>query len=765
MTKKRILKKVISIILMLATLSTVVTVFSGCGFLKSNPLAALFGKEVVGTEGAKLLLARERLDEELVGQKLNIFTTSQQSEATADDKKSDNNKNFFEDLFKTSGFTASSIDSIPFVGGNLAEGVTVGGDSVVWNSFKDASELKASYLQFIEPIDQAAANTAELIAKIKSDVGVTEKWVEAGDSKYMLIVEESSETIIEYYEPHNSINVSVRYTTDDARCVYEMYSFMTYDDGTTGDIRNMCIPGEYYEYTYRNSGGFNDYFIADKSRGYWMMNRFRFDSSSAFFSMAAIKCNVGYGVDVSVDVNEDGSLVLPSSFIDASMFSPNSNIDLLTVSGGDGLYRIGVYMTNVKSGIASLSAPSGAYYFYPDYGHVGDVYLARRDYGVDNGVEINLSNGGRITVGQLTENISYTETRVDYNMFFGEETYTGKIDFEVHAESEKEAYRLLEEYLSSNGIILRATEQEINEAYSHCQLLHDNYDVMEWYGLPMNSLQNLTEAENRLKADFVTYRGKYEAVKNYETVTSLSFINAPTSFGGLTVTSAGSASYTSNGIIKIEGLTAHTESSELFEEGQEYSLKLGLARLDENGSYSSANTVTLDTNDGAELPSAQMNDELELTLSGEFSLPLALTEGEYVVVVYYATADEGIRVTEMAPVAFYSADEGVLETNFKLMDVSVKRIDENLHVTYKASLSDRVISDEAKGSYTYEEIERILIRGILTKGYPVDSATLQDENGKALAAGERYGAGTYRLKFLTSTSEGLVEAYMYTTLK
>ena len=773
MTKKRKFKKIISIILVLTMLCTVVTVFSGCGsvvdlFEDKVLNNGIFSKNTVGTESAKILLARERLDEKLVGQKLNIFSTSttdDQNQSDATETKPEKNGNFFENLFKSSGFATSSIEGMSFVGGELAPGVTVNGNGVVWNEFKDASEFKASYVQFIEPIETAAESTAKQIAEIKSNVGVTEKWIDRENAKYMLIVEENSETIIEYYKPYDSIHVSTRYTTDNAKCVYEMYSFMKYDNGTTGDIRNKCIPGEYYEYTFRCSDGGCDYFIADNSRGYWIMNRFSFDENSAFFDMAAIKGDVGYGVNVPLEVNSDGSFRYTYNNIAADMFSPNIDRDLLIIDGNSGHYRIGVYMTNIKSGINSLSAKTGVYYHYPDYGHVGDVYFTSENPDNPDGVVINLANGGKITVGQVTENIAYTGSRIAYNMFFGENTYVGEINFDIQAENEKEAYSLLTEYLSRNGIILHTSDQEINEAYAHCELLYENFDVMEWYGLPMNSLQNLTESENMLKNDFVKYRNLYEAVKDYEVFTGRSSVSKSTAFGALTIESAGTSSYTSNGIIKIDGLTAHTEKSELFEDGQKYSLKLGLARLDENGHYSSANTVALDANDGSTVPSEYMGEELELTISGEYSLPLALTEGEYVVVVYYATEDEGIRVTEMAPVAFYSADEGKLETNYKLMDVSVRMVEENLHVTYKVSLSDTVISDEAKGSYTYEEIERILLRGILVKGYPVDEAILQNEIGVPLTAGERYGAGTYRMKYLVNTSEGLVEAYMYTTLK
>ena len=749
MTKNRI-KRVISIVLMLAMLSTVVAVFSGCG---------LFTKKVVGTEAAKILLARERLNEELIGQKMNVFSASKAQPSTDSSSNS-----FWSKLLPWMNVNASVVGNRLPLAAAIAPGVTVGSDTVVWDTFKDASSMKVSFAQFIEPIDDATAEAAELIAMIKEDVGITDKWVDTLTAKYMLIVDEDSETIIEYYKPYDSISISTRYTTDDAKCVYEMYSFMSYDDGTTGDIREKCIPGEYYEYAYRNSDGYIDYFIADNSRGYWLMNRFDIREDTIFFDMSSVKGDIGYGIDVLSSFDENGMLVPTDVLSNVDIFSPNVDRDLLKiVKMGDRGYEISVYMTNVGDGIASLSAGPSAYHYEAQYGHVSGVYLSRNDYGSDGNVTINLENGGKIRVGDGNGSVTYIGSTVDYNLFFGEETYTGELTFNVNADNEAEAFKLLTSYLSSNGISLRSNSDEINEAYSHAELLYTNFDVMEWNGYRMNSRSNLLEAEGMLLSDFEKYKTLYEEVKDYETVSGSYDVKRSVTFGKMSVTSKGTATY-DDGIIRIDGLTASTEANEIFESGVSYSLKVGLARLDENGEYSSANTVTLFSETGeGDAPIVYANDDMSYTLSGTFYVPEALSEGEYMVVVYFATEDGGIRVTEMAPIAFYSAEDDFLNSEF--MKVSVKRVGENLLVKYEIRLTDTVVADYAKDSYTYDEIERILLRGVLAKGYPASGAVVQNDKGEALSKDGSHGAGTYRLKYLVNTSAGLVEAYMYTELE
>lgn len=741
--KNKTVKKIVSLILLTALLGTVLTVFSGCG---------LFTKKVIGTEAAKILLARERLDENTIGQKMAAFSTD-----NAPAEESSSSSGFFSSIFPWAKIGSVYSGRMPVLLSKIAAGAEVTDSSVTWSNFKQYSDLKDSYTQFIDPIDDMAAETAEQIVEIKENVGITDKWIDTSLAKYMLIVDDNSETIIEYYKPYESISISTRYTTEDAKNVYEMYSFMKYDDGTTGDIRNLCIPGEYYEYTYINSGGFTDYFIADNSRGYWIMNRFCIETDGAYFSMSAVKGDIGYGADI-IAYESDGRLVTDGISSSVSMFLPNAESDLFEVNRWDKKYSITLFMSNVESGIDSLSTGRGTIW-EEEYGGSGTVYLYGNGGEMSDTVDIHLSNGNTIRVGDGNSRVTYEDARVSYSPEYNGDTYIGRLTFNVEADSENEAMDALYSYLSENGIKLRVAGDTVNEAYNHCELLCENFDVMEWYGMRMNSRENLLAGEQLLIEDFEKYEKLYEEIKDNETVSGLYNVASSTEFGKMEITSDGTSTY-ADGIISIDGLTAKTKDSVLLEEGVAYTLKVGLALRDADGNISSVNTVSLKSDD--EKVITYSGGVLEMSQTANYTVPTALTEGEYVVVVYFATAEDGIRVTEMFPVAFFSAEEGTLES--AVMDITVKRADAKLFIDYEVKLSDRVEADLVKDSYTYEEIESVLLRGVLAKGYPSAGAAVQNNAGEALSENGSYGAGTYRLKYLVNTSEGLVEAYMYCTL-
>lgn len=743
MKNKRVVKRVISAVLLLAMLVTVTTVFSGCG---------LFTKKVVGTEAAKILLARERLDAELVGQKTNIvsFNSTQTPSGSP-----------FTDIFGGNSIVASLMGGRMPITAKVAAGAEkLSNASVTWDadSFGDASTAEVAYVQFIEPIDEMAAATAELIATIKEDVGVTDVWVDTMLSKYMLIVDENSETIIEYGKTHKDIGVSIRYTTEDAKCVYEMYSFHNYDDGTSGKIREKCIPGEYYEYVYRNSGGFNDYFIAEKSRGYWLTNRFHFSDQDAFFSLYGIDGNIGYGTDVSVGA--DFAMPDELSYVSSAVFAPNEDRDIFQISGHSGSYTASIYMTDIESGIDSIVGNSSSY-SEEDYGDSGTVYLRGGGRGSEDAApSIKLSNGGTLNANDTNGKVTYRDVHITYNQFFGEKTYTARIDFSTTAQSAAEAYTDVISYLNENGIKLRSNSSEVLNNYTNCEFLRQNFDIMEWEGYRMNSLSNLKAAEAAIEESFAKYRQLYEDVKDNESVVGARDVARNVDFGEMELVSKGTAAY-AGGTISVDGLTARTDDTKLLEKGGLYTLKVGLALRDSEGNISSVHTVSLPSSNEATV--TYTGDGLELSQTAQYAVPTALSEGEYVVVVYFATADEGIRVTEMLPVAFFSAEEGKLDSEF--MDVTVKRSGDKLFIDYEIKLSETFVATMEKDSYTYDEIKTMLLRKVLAKGYPLSDAVVETSSGEALSESKAYGEGIYRLKYRVNTSDGLVEAYMYCDLE
>ena len=731
------IKRIVSLVILSALIGTAVMSLASCG---------LFAKKVHGTEAARILLARERLDADTVGQKMNVFSTGEEKEVTV---KSEGN--FFTNLFGQNSILASlgriKISPIAAIDKN---GADVGGSTTKWSKFGRHSDIEDDYTQFIDDIDEMAYKTAELIADIKENVGITEKWIEIGGDRRMLVVGENYEMIISLDHTYGDISVDIRYTTEDAKNVYEMYYFGMEENGDLRKVRNLCIPGERYEYMYMAPNGYNDYFVADKSRGYWIMNRFDFTRDDPFFDTSVVRDGVGYGADISLRESENG--LHPDDYFSVDIFLPNEDRDLFHIYTGSEKMTVSVYMSNVESGVASIECENSAIRS-EEYGGSGIVHLLEGDF---EKAKVNLSNGGVLKAGDGNGMVTYVGSMVRYSPEYNGDCYIGRMNFEINTVDINEALSALTEYLGSRGIVIASDANIVAEAYRHCELLYENWDITEWYGIPMNSLENMRAAEDMLEKDFETYLAKYEEVKNNEAADWFYDVASNTDFGSISITNKGTASY-ANGIIKLEGMSASAAKSDLLEEGKSYSLRIGLALRDKEGKISSVNTVSLASNNSTTV--TYRGGELKMTQSGDFTVPKALDEGEYIVVVYFATADEGIRVTEMLPVAFFSAEEGKLDSS--VMDVTVKLSGGNLYVDYLVKLSERTENNVIKNSYTYEDIERVLRRGVLAKGYPKSDAVVETEDGNALDKSGTYGAGTYRLKYLTQTEEGLVEAYMY----
>lgn len=722
-------KKVVALCLVAALLGAVAVVFSGCN---------LFANKVYGTEAAKILLARERLDADTAGKKVDIFDAILPTVLAADARGDT------VQLSANSGLDALASHA----------DVQPNGDTVEWTNFTVYSNLKDSYTQFTDDIDFRAEKFAAMIGKIKSEVGITERWIHSGGRRYMLIVEESREILIEREGELNNLNVGVRYTTDDAKNVYEMYSFWE-TETESGDVRLLCIPGERYEYMYQHSDGFEDYFIADRSCGFWQMNRFSFGEEHAQYSLSFVKDGLGYSSFFVLEYDDAGRLVPSDEGVNVEVFLPGEERDLFYASTAGNKTYFNVYMSNVQSGVASLGVYGGIDALrYELNDKVTYCTLGMAD------VRVNLTNGQALNPGDRTGAVTYVNSEVDYSPEYHGDCYYGYMSFEVDETDFDTAYALLLEYFKAKGIVLTADADLLSVAYEHADLLRENYDLTEWYGIQLNSYDALTEAEQLLAAEYAEKVALYERVKDYEALQGWYVVDGSVHFETLTVGANGAPIY-ANGVITVTDLAATVSGTGLMETGAAYHLQIGLARRDATGAISSVRTVALQAN-GTLQSSVYESGSLALQQTAQFIVPTALSEGEYIVVLYAAT-EEGIRVSEMVPVAFFSAEEGTLKSD--LMDVIVKRSEDHLFVDYRIKLQEWTTTDLAQNAYTYADIERVLLHGVLTKGYPVADATVQTEGGSALAIDGQYGAGTYRIKFLIPVEGVMTEAYMYCTFQ
>ena len=713
-------KQIIAICLAVCLLGSTAVVLAQLGVFLPRQIA-------VGTEAAKLLLANERLDDRLLSQKMDIGLPDG-----------------VNTLFSTMGL--SNPIQLSATAGTAQRNANTAAprNAYTWSSFPQYSASMVEFTQFVNSVEHEVSRVAEDIAHMKDKVGITDKWVAVGREWHLLQVFETYDVLM-VLGIYDDIHVYYRYTDENAKNVYEMFSFMAYDDGTTGEIRTMLIPGERYEYMYENSNGFIDYFIAENSRGYWMNTRFGLTPQSdgsytASFSPYIIKDGLGFGVHLGMD-----STGLEPIW--CTVFDPQSNRELLRFADTYNRYDFSLYFSAIRNGLVSVSAT---------------------DTQVDSSAGVTTTNSlstlttknGSYTAKDPTQGFSFTSGHVQY--LYGDNIYCGAVDFSALGEqfSFEEACHAFFQYTEELGLSLYCSENAVVSSLTHAKLLADTFgDSFQWNGYQANSIDAMLAAKGILKEQYDDARADYEAVKDAEQVKSRQALASDAHFAAMQIAASGSNRFAGN-VLSLAGLSAFTEDVTLFEAGEAYVLKVGLALVDQNGNPISVNTVPLSGATPTEV--VFEGQSISLLLEGEYTLPSKLDAGRYAAVVYIATRDEGIRVSEMVKIAFVSIEAG--EVTSAEMSVLAEESGEHLLVTYAIRNLHQITMTATKPTYTPEEIKRLLTIEILTYGAPYRGAVLEYANGEAVAEDAVLGVGTYRMVGYLATETGLVQSYVYLTI-
>ena len=271
---------------------------------------------------------------------------------------------------------------------------------------------------------------------------------------------------------------------------------------------------------------------------------------------------------------------------------------------------------------------------------------------------------------------------------------------------------------------------------------------------------NLSVFLEVLEDFFASSKALYDEVKNHESVENRMEEISVAAFANIDVLDTAQSTY-ANGKITLNNATLTISDTTFLEVGGEYVVKIALA-LKHNGGFQSVNMVALDTAQESKVAFTEGATGLTVTQSGEYTVPANLSEGEYAVVAYLATADEGIRVTGLKEVAFGEVTDG--EVFSTAMKVDVKKVDDGLMVHYGVKLSVQA-EIRAQASYTAEDIEKALTRAVVTYGYPKTGEVVTTEDGEPITAETVIESGTYKVKFFIHTEDGMAEAYAYLTIE
>ncbi len=711
-----------------------------CLLIFSMAWCMLFVKRIdSGTEAAKLLLASERLDEGVVGGDVDIGLFGRQQAISAEQYR-----NELSSLVELSDRSGSYFDS------------ATGDSAYTWSSFPKHSHSLESYTQFMSEVEQDVSRAAEDIAHMKNNVGVTDKWVRVGFELQMLRVFDSYDMLL-VLGMHNDTNVYYRYTDESAKNVYELFSFMSYDDGTTGEIRTMLIPGERYERMYNNSNGYTDYFIAENSRGYWMSTRFSYyeDNSgniTGSFTPCIVKDGIGYGAFLTFDELErsEGSWLENAWY---SVFDPVNDRELFRIIDGESNYYFYLYLNAIRSGLVSVSANDVT---LDDDGIVSKVEFLNT-LRTQNGVYTAIGDYNALPRGEF----GMIPGQLQY--LYNDDIYYGTLQFAMkyHNMPIYDACLEFEDYAETLGLSLYCDMEAVAVAVEHASLLAESFEKsFTWNGYKMQSIANFKNARDTLQDQFDKARGDYEAVRDYETVDFRQMLSEDAHFAALITNTHGDNTFAGR-LIRLSGITVLTNDIALFEEGVEYVLCVGLSLLDEAGNPISVNTIALS---GAAPVGVQFGGgSITLSASGDYELPLNLGHGNYAAVVYIATKDEGIRVSEIEKIAFLEIEEGEIESS--AMHIEASEEDSNLIVKYDIKNSRHITLAAKEEGYTYDEVRKSIMVEILSYGSPYHGAVLEHENGEAVAEDATLGVGGYRMLCYFSTSDGIAEGYVYLNIE
>ncbi len=720
------MKRIIAILLIAAMVLGMSVMLAGCKTKIDS-----------GTEAAKLLLANERLDENVLA-KIDLGI---------DGTKVAN---------LNSGTPLKMADTEKYM--RLSDSLGV---HYTWTEFEQHSHSMVEFTQFMNSIELTVENVAGDIERMKNKVGVTDKWVDSGfiqNEEHLLRVYENKDVLMIKKLDHNALYVCTRYTDESAKNVYEIFSFYQYDDGDSARMRLIYVPGERYEWASSHANGFGDYFIAENSRGYWIATRYGIMDHSASFWPLIIKDGLGYGSSIDFnniaygerydsyenDINETDELMKTVSY---SVFDPNNNRELFRIYEEESRATLELYFTGIKDGFVSVSTNDASYDSEDKVyqtGFLDKLVTENGEY---------FAKAESADVGKFFFSGGYVQH------YYGDNFDYGNIAFSINYESGKslDDYILdFNDYLKSLGLSLYCDMNTVKDSLYHARLYSQEFATsFIWNNIEMSSYENVIKAKQAFIDATDDALNEYEEVKDFPKTKTKQKLSKEADFADINDIVMGENTYT-NGKITVSGIGITITDTALFENGLEYVLKLGLSLCDSDKKPISVNTVALKSDNESVI--RYSGSDAILTASGVYDVPKNLSRGEYVLVVYAATKD-GIRVSKMKELAFVSIEEGKLDSS--AMDVEISSSNENLHATYKIKNVRYIKMNGIKESYSYNEIRRVIMQEILAHGYPDSDAVLQYENGSEVGKNDTLGKGTYKMTAYLMTEDGLAQSYVY----
>lgn len=704
--------KKISILLLVLTCTALL---SGC----SN------GEKVVGSEAAKLLLANERLEsEKLKKVNIDILNTNTPKKAKRMSRINLNAKKINSRKGKS----------------EIGSKVNKDGNTYTWTDFGEYSNDISYFESFVKSIEQQTNEAGKIIDSAKSKIDSNDVWVKSLMYQELLNVSSNEDVVIR--RNNNYYQIVKRTTNTEGEEIYD--SFQAELDKTYG-TRVRKLSDYRYEYSHiSEENDFEHFFIADKSRGYWIAQS---PFNEREFSTTVIKDDMCYEFTVDMEDNNISTL---------QVLTPDQKYDVVNIIGDSFEFYAGAF-TNIKS--MSMTTTEDKVINLSDYDYSGtDYHLLYDDstkqyYTTGNkSADVNIDGGLTLKVGDKFVNGNVEVTR---GLVAGlADGMYGEFSIDVKGNTLKEKIDNVKGFINETGLkFVRDQEsvlKSIELAYADAQTAVHS---IVWNNNLLDSVEKYGDSRNLEKEKLLSFNNLFSEVKD-NTVLSRNqqgSLDRKTKFPYI-VKSSFVADYKEN-IVTIQNTSAKVNDFTLFENGKEYKLQFALAEYseEEQGYFDLIPIET--TNPFTTAYNGQ--EEFSVTASNlEFVIPI-VSEGQYELVTYISD-DEGIRVTRPQPVKFNSIESNSVDVHNITIEIN-KTDEELLNVTSRINNNVVLQIENPKQTYSYTELYKLLTTeaykyGIVTS---TEIEKLNNDNSwsKVNSTDQALSNGTYRIEFSNSVNE------------
>ncbi|MBE6594717.1 MAG: hypothetical protein E7644_02840 [Ruminococcaceae bacterium] len=706
-----------------------------------------------GSEAARLILASERLNAQLLKDSDNIFVAGGAAlESLAAKAKENLAKNTYAGSAELMALSTLMPLSTKADAGDGSY-VEIDGNVYRWKGFQESSNSYSYFENLTTNVVTSAERGADLIDSVKKHVRVVDRWVKTDLGELYLHVEENEELLFSRFQ--GQIDACRRYKNEKGANVYEIYY-----QNEIGASRMIYIPGEKCEYSFQPHDGGNHDFLAENTKGFWEVVDVGKAETHYNVSCMVLKNDICY--DAFYNPAPDAQYVNMIKVISA-----DKKTDLLWYDPTPGMVASAVtlHLQGFEGVAYTEFTDTTGNGIYTDHHENISLYGVRED-----GTVLVTANGTRLKGGDiLLDGKVEVRSVITHQFWLTDENYrpiggyAPSVDLLIHADGKDEVFALVQEFLDIAGLrcardfdyVLSGIDQALLELSQFTQ-------YHQWNESPIRDHDTLAKGFANRQAKYDAWAAEYDAIKDGEVLdmTGGEDMTLYMSFSPVT-TGTGAAVSVNELVVSISDLALTATDTMLFVDDEPYVLSFALLGLE-----GTDGTLTLLESAG-EMTATPYVDADTFTVKGGATLQLpTLAFGSYTLVAYISTAD-GIRssayipvpVTELVP--YENASGNVSVSTAKAADGTLLlTLTEVLDVEISAHLPEQ-------GFHSYATMYDLLAEAAYLYGFAEEDALVEllGEDGTwaaLLGTEEKLGSGTYRLRYSVKNGEAVKNGTVFT---